>query len=348
MTTPTFIYVEDYLEFIGGYRDATGRRLGIFETVPSPISLARYDVTIVDSMGAQTAEANQPYTDKQAALAVRIVDKYRRQLSNLTPAIIVPEKLDQFRMGVRVIDRTKKIYIEDGKLVAKFPYDTKLIDLIKKQVKEGNGEGSFDNDHKFWKLALTEHMLNWCVTIGSSNDFEISDEVHDLYAKMLEVENTPYQIELDIVGNTPVISNVPIGMLEYINDNLGGISLNNLLVLVDNSEVLGYTVSNTVKEVIKTQYPDKWKMICQRKINLAKLEDSAMEQAVEYARLVNRLPVYVYDNGLPKKNTDEIIYLNRGMGYNIAPRLLITHTSLMIGSRKESWILNSEKIITIE
>ena len=46
---PTFDYVEDYMEFIGGWRDASGKLRGLFDTVPSPISLARYDVKVVES-----------------------------------------------------------------------------------------------------------------------------------------------------------------------------------------------------------------------------------------------------------------------------------------------------------
>jgi hypothetical protein len=33
MTTATFKYVEDYIEFIAGYRDISGKQYGLFETV---------------------------------------------------------------------------------------------------------------------------------------------------------------------------------------------------------------------------------------------------------------------------------------------------------------------------
>ncbi len=347
---PTFNHIEDYIEFIGGYRDANGKKFGLFDTVPSPLSLARYDVSIIDSLASQTAEIGNPYTDKQSALAVRLVDKYRRQLAGLNPSVTVPDDLEKpsFRLGIRHVDRTKSVTIQDGKFVVKFPYDTKLIDLIKKQVREGHGHASFDNDAKVWRLAMTEHMLNWIMAVCTSNDFIISDEVQDLYTMLVEAEKTNYTIELDLVDDQLVISNASQSLLDYINDKLGGLSIDNLLTLVDNSEVLSYTVSPVLKEVIKSQYPDYYKLIFKRKRTIKKDPDFSMDQIVNYARLVNRLPLYVYDNGLPKENTEEIIYLNRGLGYDLVPKILVTHTNLMIGSRKESWMSNSEKIVILE
>lgn len=349
MNTPTFTYIEEYVEFIGGYRDSSGKKLGLFSQVPSPLSLARYDVSIVSSLACQTAEDNKSYTDKQSLLAVKLVDKYRKQLANLKTPIFLPEKAESlpFKLGIRQVDRSKKVYLDDNKFVVKFPYDTKLIEIVKKQIREGYGLAKFDNEEKCWKMAMTEHMLNWIMAICPQNGFEIDGDVLELYNKMLEAEKQDFKIELDIVGDTPVISNAPNGLLEYIEEKLGGMSLDNLLLLVDNSEVLGYTISDAVKEAVKIQYPEFEKLIRKRKVNLKKDVD-ALAKVVEYARSVNRLPIHVYETGLPKKSTDEIIYLNRGLGYEVSPKLLVTTTSLMIGSRKESWLTNSEKIVIIE
>lgn len=345
MTQPTFNYVEEYMEFIGGYRAASGKKLGLFDQVPSPLSLARYDVNIVNSMACQTAEMNNPYTDKQAVLAVRIVDKYRKQLLGL--GIVVPEKLEKFKLGIRIVDRSKKAFVEDNKFILRFPYDTKLIELVKKQAREGHGSAQFDNDRKVWIMAMTEHMLNWIMTVSKIHDIEVSEEIVALYQQMLDIENAGFKIELDIVGDQVEIANAPDSLINYINDKLGGMSIDNLLTLVDNSELLGFTVSEDVITAVKQQYSEYGELVYKRKIALPK-GDESMDKVLAYARLVNRLPIHVYETGLPKNNTDEIVYLNRGIGYDIAPKLLVTTTSLMIGSRKESWLTNSEKIIVIE
>ena len=349
MNTPTFKYVEDYIEFIAGRRDINGKLLGIFDFAQCPINLARYDVKIIDSLASQTIDSNSSYTDKQSSLAIRIVDKYRRQLSGLSIPVIVPEQLDKFRLGIRLIDRSKKAWAEDNKFIIKFPYDTKLIDLIKKQVREGEGAAEFDNDRKVWKLAMTEHMLNWVVAVSSSHEIEVDDHIVSLYNKMLEVEKQNYKIELCYVNNELTITHALPSLLDYIDKNLGGLSEINLLNLVDNSSVLGYTVHDSIVQQIKTLYPDYAQLIEKRKIVLSKdTVPDAIQKALDYAKLTNRLPIHVYEQGLPKNNSETIVYLNRGHGPEICPKLLVTTTNLMIGSKKQSWIANAEKIIVIE
>lgn len=351
ISSPTFRYVEDYLEFIGGHRTADGKLLGLFNTVPTPISLARYDVNIVSSLSSQTAEQNKSYTDKQSALALKLVDKYRKQLAALPNPVYVPERVDdlQYRLGIRQIDRTKSITIENNKLLVRFPYDNKLIDLVRKQNKDGDAASDFDQDRKVWVMGLTENMLNWAVTVGKVHDFSISDEVFDLYEKMLKVEAQGYAIELDIEGFDVVLRNAPASLLAYINEKVGGLSIDNLMALTDYAPVLGYTLSPDLRQSMARQYEGNlWKLIKDRRINFKNVGESPMGDVLDYARKLNRLPVYVYEQGLPKKNTDEIIYLNRGIGPDVAPKLLVTTTSLMIGSKKQSWVTNAEKIVIIE
>lgn len=345
---PTFKYVEEYLEFIGGHRDSAGKLLGMFDTVPCPLSLARYDVQVVESLASQTAEMNNPYTDKQAALAVKIVDKYRRQLAALKPSIVVPELLDQFKLGIRKIDRTKRLEIKDSLFIMRFPYDTKLIDLMKVQVREGNGSAAFDHDEKVWKLAMTESMLSWAVCVATMHNFEIDPAVAALNEKLLAAEQQKYAIELDVEGQQFVIKNATDSLVDYINEHLGGFGLDNALTLVDNSEVLGYTLSDDVMYAMSKQYDaDVWRLISQRKAQLDK-RVVTMDQVVDYARLVNRLPVYVYDTGMPRADTPEIKYLNKGKDVSAKHKLLVTTTGLMIGTKKQGWLTNAEKIIILE
>ena len=347
MNQPTFKYVEDYIEFIGGRRSIDGKVFGIFNYAPVPINLARYDVSIVDSLSMQTCELKNPYTDKQSALAVKLVDKYRRQLSNLTTPVIVPEKLEEFRLGIRLVDRSKSVYIEDNRFVVKFPYDTKLIDLLKKQVKQGEGSIKFDFDRKLWMLGMTEYNLNWIMTICPQNGFSIHDSVASLYEKMLSIENSDYKICLKLINDQLILENAESSLLEYV-ENIGGIAMNNLLKLVDASAVLGFTLDENLNDYINKLGDEHDRNFLINRKTVCSKEKVSMEQVLEYARKVNRLPIHVYETGLPKSNTEDIIYLNRGVGPEICPKLLVTTTSLMIGSKKQSWVSNAEKIIILE
>lgn len=348
MTTATFKYVEDYIEFIAGHRDISGKQYGLFDTKPSPISLARYDVKIIESMAEQTMHIGKSYTDKQAALASRIVEKYRRQLSQLSPPVILPASLDQYRLGIRLVDRSKKIYIDQEKIIVKFPYDTKLIDLVKAQVKNGKGSAVFDNESKVWRVAFTEDMINWAVSVGQMNDFEIDQDVMEFYNKILDTEKKEYKIELVKTDSGFVITNAASSLIEYINEHHGGFGSDNLLQLIDMSEVLGYTVDNMLYKELFAQVSNNIGLMIGRRKHTFKADKVDMDTVIQYARMVNRLPIHVYETGLPKPNTDEIIYLNRGFDANVSPRLLVSKSSLMVGTKKQAWIANAEKIFIIE
>jgi hypothetical protein len=142
-----YTYVEDYIEIINGDRDpTTGKLHGLFHNTPPIISLARYDVQIVNSMSDATS-SNRPLTDRQAELACKIVLKYRKQLEKLA-IDVSPVENPEFRLGVRTIDRRRILSIENNNIVLQFPYDIKLIDDIRELAKLSEGRWAFDGDTK--------------------------------------------------------------------------------------------------------------------------------------------------------------------------------------------------------
>ena len=75
----TYPYVEDYLEYLAGYE--VGMTALIMPNM-TKISLARYDIQIVNSM-ANSTMFGTALTDRQAELAVKLILKYRRQFAKL-------------------------------------------------------------------------------------------------------------------------------------------------------------------------------------------------------------------------------------------------------------------------
>lgn len=345
--TPTFKYVEEYVEFIAGLRDNSGKALGLFDTVPPPVSLARYDVAVVNSLAEQTGTMNRGYTDKQADLAVKIVTKYRRQLAQLTPSVHLPDILDQFKYPRRTVDRTKSIQLQNNHIVMKFPFDTATIDAAKKQGKEGKGAAHFNYDTKKWHLALTESNLNWVVTVGKLKEFDIDASVLDLYEQLLQTESRKFKIELVETESGFAITNAADSLVDYINKHVGGFATDNFLRLADYSELLGYTLSLDLEAKLLATYGETSRLIMGR-TQIKKIKNLSFDEIMSYARLVNRLPVYVYDTGVPKTNTEEIRYINKERSVDIKAKLLVSTSSLMIGGRKESWRQNAEKVIIIE
>lgn len=345
MSTYSFSYVEDYIEFIGGYRALTGKVYSLFDYKSSPLQLAKYDLGIINSLCVQTVDLKRPYTDRQAELAVKLILKYVKQLNRLQ--IELPDQLNTFRYGIREVDRTKKAFLENGKIILKFPYDTKILSVVKKCIKENVGSATFDNESKFWKLGLTEPALNWAITIASINGFNIDEELQHLYNALIETEKIPFNIELRLIDNKFTISNAADSLISYIETHLGGFASDNILRLVDSSSVLGYTVSTDISKIVKKQYPKYWKIISKKNVKLDKNEYS-MESLIEYAKLTDRLPIYLYDTQLPYIDTDEVKYLNICNKIDIVPKLLVTKTSMMIGPKKQAWKANSEKIVILE
>ena len=345
----TFQYVEDYIEYIAGHKDIHGNIFTLFNYQPSPISLARYDVNVIDSLSQQTILMKNPYTDKQSQLAIRIITKYRRQLAALPQPVFLPEDVSsfKFRLGVRLVDRTKSATVDRDEIILRFPFDTKMIDTMKSQVREGQGHAAWNPDRKVWCLGLTEYMVNWVMYFAQANDFTVSDELQQMYQSILDCEQNPYKIELVLDGDTLKITNATDSLIEYINEQLGGFAYDNLVKLIDAAPTLGYTVDPWLFNCIPVHNKVITTMLANRNYKFLK-EGTTLDDTVEYARLVNRLPVYVYDVGLPKPNTEEIIYLNRGVDIDVKPKLMVTLSGLMIGSKKQAWVNNAEKIIILE
>lgn len=344
-----FIFVEEYIEFIAGLRDIDGRAHSFlsFSSHHKDINLARYDADVVNSLAQQTLYKKTPYTDKQAALAVKLISNYRRQLTKL--GIQVPDVLDQFKFGIRLYDRSKSMLLEDKHIVVKFPYDENLVNMFRVQNKEGTGSVRFDHIKKIWVVTLTENMVNWAVTLGKHHNFDISSDLLDLYTSVLESEVIGHKIELQQIGSKYSITNADSNLIDYIEENLGGFDLSNLLILADNAETLGYTLPEEITNKITHQYPDKLgDFILKRKTSL-KHDGSYLEEVLIYARQVNRLPIHVYDPMANKQlDTDEVKYLKQSFGPPaLSPKLLVTTTPIIMGNKKQSWFTRAEKIIHI-
>ena len=341
----TFDYIEDYIEFIAGYRELNGTKLSMWNGKPSPISLARYDVGIIESF-AQQLDDSKAFTDKQAELAKKIVLKYRKQLLSLN--LEIPEPVPGFRLGLRQVDRVKRIYIDNDLLVVKFPYETELISLMRTQSKDSNGSVKFDQEEKVWRLGLTEHNVNFAVTIGRANQFDIDPPVTDLFDLIVAAETQPYLIEL-VENETGLdITNCPDSLRTYINTVLGGFSSTNLISLVDQSSTLGYTVSEPILTRLVHEYGEQFtEWLVRRSVNVDKKQVS-IDDIINYAKVVQRDPIYVYDTSVTvNEKRDGVHYLNRSTPDFITPKILITMSDMMIGSRKQMWMATAEKVFVL-
>jgi len=293
-----YTYVEDYIEIINGDRDpTTGKLHGLFHNTPPIISLARYDVQIVNSMSDATS-SNRPLTDRQAELACKIVLKYRKQLEKLA-IDVSPVENPEFRLGVRTIDRRRILSIENNNIVLQFPYDIKLIDDIRELAKLSEGRWAFDGDTKTWCLGITETNAIAANGFAQNHQFEISKEFIELIDTISTCEGIDYAIKLTNTPNGLTITNAATSLTEYIN-NWCGFDYSNIDQLVDAAPILGYTVDQAIEQELVSRYsPRVYNLMTSKesKFNPG-VNDNVAKDIVDYANVTNRYPIYVYEPNL--------------------------------------------------
>ena len=294
----TFTYVEDYLEVINGDRDpVTGKIHGLFDSTPPIVSLARYDVQVLASMSS-TTQSGRALTDRQAELAVKIIQKYQKQLEKLEISID-PIRTPQYRHGIRTIDRRRLLYVENDHIVLKFPYDTNLIDDLRDLAKISQGTWAFDNNARAWRLAITEVNVVAAKGFAENHQFEISEEFLSYVQEVIRCEQTPYAIKLIKSDSGFDIQNAPTSLTEAIR-NYCGFDSTNVDTLVDNSSIYGYTVDQAILDETTARHNAR---IC----NLMTAQESKFRpdsdtsiytDLIGYANATGRFPIYVYEPDL--------------------------------------------------
>ena len=361
--TIAYTFVEDYLELLGGHDPNTSTISNPF-AVPT-ISLARYDTTIVESMSAHTYWGGA-LTDKQADLAVRLVLKYRKQFAKHS-IDITPVENPRYRKPVRIINRSKQIWLDDERIGVRFPYDLPMIKATQEARNISQGSMKYDQEEKVWYLAITECNVNWAVTWGELNQFEIDPLVQNLFNLIMDCEKTSYEIKLVQTATGYAITNAADSLIEYVNTQLGGFGLDNVVTLIDNSGVLGYTYDDMLtRPALLDIFGTK------RDIHLPMTED-AVSFLFSYAELTNRYPVCIYDPTMTSTDIDlsrfaedeivrfdyrgktktcdynmdcvKVVYAHKiPATWNYSIPLLISTVEMMYGGKRMEWINQAEKI----
>jgi hypothetical protein len=370
MAQYTHQYVEDYIEIIAGYREPNGKsNYSIFTVGESPLSLARYDMKVVPSLAEQTI-AGKGFTDKQAALAVSLIIKYERQLNKLS-VDITPVKTPQYRIPLRSIDRESRVWVEGDIVNLKFPYDTKLIDLVRTASKDSKGNIHFNRERRVQELALTEWNVNWVYTFAKVNNFTIDTSLETVMQSLLEAEHNPYAIELTYNDGVLSISNAADSLIEYVNNNVG---FDDLLKLIDHAPILGYTVNSTIRDTVVEQCGTRfWSLCANRELKVdPQTSHDLVKDLATYAEQTNRFPIYVYEADLtdrllneftkhfpnqvfklgnqktiPDDPTIKVIYTNKIPRTPLNSRipLLVSSAGMLHGGDRQIWIQTAEKIV---
>lgn len=371
----TYTHVEDYLELLAGYYPTS--TIGITLTAVTPklldIHLARYDVAIVESMANHTMIGGS-LTDKQADLTVALILKYRRQFAR-AGIDVTPVENPVYRLPIRTINRSKKLWIENDNIFLRFPYDKKLISDLNEFKKSSQGHAVYKNMDKVWEFGVTESNISWLVTWSALNNIDVDSEISRLFELILEAEKEPYEIKLVKTPDGVEITNAADSLIEYINENLGGINLDNLASLIDYAGVFGYTIDDAVLQCAKEKYSSALLLFGEeRQIQVTPSIDShAMDTILDYAEAANRYPICIYDPGLGNEfdfsrfdkseiikynysgkpttsdydiNNVKLVYANKiPATWNHPVPLLVSTVEMMYGGKRMEWLNRAEKVI---
>ena len=371
-----FATVEDYLEVIAGYRDIESGKVPasyIFIPYTPIINLARYDVSVLETMSATTLEG-KTLTERQGELACKIILKYERQLAH-KGVDVSPVKLPVWRAPLRKMDYSRQLYIENDTLILRFPYDNQLIEQVRSFSKDSQGRVLWDKENKMWTIGLTEYNLSWLHAWTSQLQFTIADDVAVLMQKIQQAEMHSVEIELTIIDDQMTIVNASDSLHNYIIDNLGGFDMSNLLRLVDMSSVLGYTIDKDIVQALVVEHGHKFcSSLINKEIKLnptTLMTSGDLESIIEYAEKLNRLPVVIYEPDLSNrllnilsgfgngncvsiKNKKSIPESFEGIKYihTVVPiytipniPLLISGAGMMFGGDKQLMIQQAEKVV---
>ena len=363
LTYPT---VEDYLEYLAGYE--VGITALIMPNI-TKISLARYDIAIVNSM-ASTTVFGTALTDKQAELAVKLVLKYRRQFAKMG-IDVSPVESPVFRMPPRKMDRTKAVWLDGDHIVVKFPYDNDLIKELQSFREESQGRAWYDRDKKLWNLAITEYNVNWIVPWAQVKTFDIDHQVQELLAKVLECEQQLYEIKLVQQGSDYIITNASDSLIKYI-ESRGGFGRDNLVKLIDYAGLCGYDIDDAIKNYCMEHYPTALVAIGGKHTIHLPPSPAHLNMIFDYAEITDRYPVCIYnptlfDIDLTRFEEEEIVRFDRNgktktsdydpygvkvvyaqkipTTWDFPVPLMVTTFEMMFGGRKMDWTRRAEKII---
>ena len=371
----TYSTVEDYLEVIAGLRDPVSLKTKAnpwFNNFEPIVSLARYDTDVLNSMST-TANEGRALTEKQGDLAVKIVIKYKRQLATKGVDVTPVEEQPTWRLPLRKMDYTRSLRVRDNKIAVQFPFDSGLIESLRDFKKESQGSGVWDKETKAWSFALTEYNLVWLTTWATQNNFDLDEEIKRLNQLIAKVEAAPYAIELQMSNTGCVICNCPDALKEYIDTNLDGFDLENLMRLVDFSSILGYTVDAEITNlVVAATNPRFYNLSISKEVKLdtTTVADD-LASVLDYADATQRWPVVIYEPDMSGKLLAQLRTLREGVVevpravkvnerywdnefryvHAVTPvinrpiPLLISSAGMMYGGDKSLMVQNSEKVV---
>lgn len=170
----------------------------------NPIKYNMWDNKIIESFNDQIS-LGVGFTEKQSALAVKILKKYAPKLS-LSLGTDISNYLEKptYKLPIRETNTSKKMSVMDHVLYGRvisviFPYNETYVTKIK-EYKTSTDYRTWSKDLKSWIFSLTESNLKFLMDFALEENFEINDELTELFSQAKEIiSNMEHHIPMLVI-----------------------------------------------------------------------------------------------------------------------------------------------------
>lgn len=207
----------------------------IVSFVPPRFDIDSRDVRVLHSLSTQIAKGTA-LTDRQHVMLKRILSGYKNQFAERD--IDLDECVDNLRLPLRVIDRSKYVTIAESEIKIRFPFNKKTIVIIDK-LKEQLGEHHYRHERGTHEHFFTnnERCLYFVVSRFLDKEFKIDQELlnnYDILKSMMENQEQylPGIYDFEIKNCSPAA-------VEYMMNDLGKPDKDNLALYQDRSMMYG-------------------------------------------------------------------------------------------------------------
>ena len=209
--------LEDCLEHLTGLRES-----------PVTFTIEQTDFTIMNSIARQCFKG-MALTDRQFALMQEKLLPYREQFTNLDWDF--DYAVEQLRLPLRSIDRSKYIKLQDGNIVVRFPFNKTDICYIHEFANNAEGYHHQKGTHRH-EFAYNERNILNLLDRFTKKEFVIDEELLEIYDKVKVMNNNP-QEHLSGIGDDYNLININSKLEIAIQKEVGEASAESFTKLYD-------------------------------------------------------------------------------------------------------------------
>jgi hypothetical protein len=214
--------------------------------LPKPVNirLDRSDARLLISISQQIS-TNVGLTDRQSDLILKKIDKYSAPLKKCGVDVEAVVASPSHRLPVRHIDRTQLIYLDHSqgkkkpKIMIKYTFSKNFAETW--SLLEDTLTHITSPERNIKELEYSEQNILAIVKALKPLNFDISDEIEELYKKSVEISENPekYLPYLDIEDDKVKIMNAHPLCEKFLDEKFPKIDDSNILAFTNESKKCG-------------------------------------------------------------------------------------------------------------